>query len=143
MNRDLESEIQVRIQAFAQEMSTLMRQAAMEAMEDALGGGTGTRRARATPAAKAKGTPGRKPKAGKKAPAAKKRRGGKRTAAELLVLEEEFLKEVKKAGGRRVEEIGKAMGVSTKDLALPVKKLLSDKKIKTTGKRRATRYFAR
>jgi hypothetical protein len=32
-------------------------------------------------------------------------------------------------------------GASTKDLTLPVKKLLSGKKIRTQGEKRATEYF--
>lgn len=137
MNRDLENAIQDRIEAFSQDMTDLLRKSVLSAMEDALGGSS-SQKAKSAPAPR--GRP--KKVAGKKA-APKKRRGGKRTSSELEKLENDFLKEVKKTTGRRIEEIGKSMGVSTKDLALPVKKLMTDKKIKTTGQRRATRYFAR
>lgn len=141
MKNDLDSQIQRRIEEFAKEMSELMRQAALESVREALGGGT------AAPAPRRGRPPGRKAGGGKtaakKTRKGKGKRGAKRTAAELQALEDNFLKEVKKQGGRRIEEISKELGVTTKDLALPVRKLMADKQIKTTGQKRATRYFAR
>lgn len=140
MKNDLDSQIQRRIEEFAREMSDLMRQAALESVRDALGGG-GT----SAPAPRRGRPAGKKSSGTSSAPkkARKSKRGGKRTAEELKALEENFLKEVKKQGGRRIEEISKELGVSTKDLALPVRKLMAEKQIKTTGQKRATRYFAR
>jgi predicted transcriptional regulator len=43
--------------------------------------------------------------------------------------------------GQRIEEIAKGLELSTKDLVLPVKKLIGTKAIKPQGQRRATRYF--
>ena len=40
-----------------------------------------------------------------------------------------------------MEAIGKALGTPTKELNLPVKKLLSAKRIRTKGEKRATEYF--
>ena len=40
-----------------------------------------------------------------------------------------------------MEAIGKALGTPTKDLNLPVKKLLAAKKIRVEGQKRATEYF--
>jgi hypothetical protein len=48
---------------------------------------------------------------------------------------------VKANEGQRLEEIGKGLGVATKELKLPVLKLLAAKAIKTTGAKRGTRYF--
>lgn len=45
---------------------------------------------------------------------------------------------IKSKPGLRIEEIGRTLGIATKELALPAKKLLAEKKIKTTGNRRAT-----
>ena len=39
------------------------------------------------------------------------------------------------------EAIGKALATPTKDLTLPVKKLVAEKKIVAKGERRATKYF--
>ena len=40
-----------------------------------------------------------------------------------------------------MEALGKALGVATKDLTIPVKKLLASKRIRTHGEKRATEYF--
>ncbi len=81
--------------------------------------------------------PGPKPKAAKRA------KGAKRTAEEIDAVTKSLLAAIKKKPGQRIEEIGKGMNVSTKDLALPVAKLFDAKAIRTTGTRRATKYFPR
>jgi hypothetical protein len=40
-----------------------------------------------------------------------------------------------------MEAIGKALGVPTRELNLPIKKLLAAKRVKTQGHKRATEYF--
>jgi hypothetical protein len=70
-----------------------------------------------------------------------RRKGGKRDPKELAKLVESLYAAIKRKPGSRIEEIGKAMSVATKDLALPVAKLLASKRIKKTGTRRATKYF--
>jgi predicted transcriptional regulator len=50
---------------------------------------------------------------------------------------------IKKNPGQRIEQIGKALGTPTKELALPVKKLLAAKRIATRGQKRSTKYFPR
>jgi hypothetical protein len=49
---------------------------------------------------------------------------------------------VAKNPGVSVEQIKKAPGVETKDLQLPIVRMLAAMKLKTTGQRRGTRYFA-
>jgi predicted transcriptional regulator len=56
-------------------------------------------------------------------------------------LTESLLAAIKSGPGQRMEEIAKGLGTSTSELTLPAKKLLADKKIKTKGERRATKYF--
>ncbi|HEX6275298.1 MAG TPA: hypothetical protein VFZ53_19795 [Polyangiaceae bacterium] len=48
---------------------------------------------------------------------------------------------IKKNPGKRIEEIGQALGTPTKELVLPVRKLVAAKKVSTKGKKRATKYF--
>ena len=48
---------------------------------------------------------------------------------------------IKSNPGQGVEQIAKALGTSTKELTLPIRKLLGDKKITSKGQKRATRYF--
>jgi hypothetical protein len=58
-------------------------------------------------------------------------------------LTESLYKAIKSGPGRRIEQIGETLGVPTKDLALPAKKLISEKRVKTKGVKRATTYFAK
>ena len=70
-------------------------------------------------------------------------KGQKRKPRELAALEARLAAHIDSHVGNRIEQIAGHMGVKTKDLALPVKKLLAAKRIKTTGHTRATRYFPR
>lgn len=70
-------------------------------------------------------------------------RGGKRTAAELDKMAEQFQSFVAKHPGMRIEQINKQLGTTTKDLALPIRKLIADGTIKTKGAKRSTTYFAK
>ena len=68
-------------------------------------------------------------------------RGAKRTSDELDQLADGFVEFVSKNPGLRIEQINKQLGTSTKDLALPIRKLLADGVIKAKGKKRSTTYF--
>jgi hypothetical protein len=50
---------------------------------------------------------------------------------------------VAKNPGQSVEQNGKALGLKTKDLALPIIRMVDAKKLRTTGERRGTKYFAK
>jgi hypothetical protein len=78
--------------------------------------------------------------ASKDKPATKKA-GAKRDKQDLIDLQERLHQHITASPGLGVEQIGKAIGVSTKDLVLPVKKLLAAKKIRSEGAKRATRYW--
>lgn len=69
-------------------------------------------------------------------------KGMKRDTTEIERLSESFKAFVSKHPGQRIEQINQALGTHTKQLALPVRKLVADGVIKTKGKRRATTYFA-
>lgn len=68
-------------------------------------------------------------------------RGEKRSAQKLEATQDKLLSFVAKHPGLRIEEINRELGTSTKDLALPIRKLLAAKAIKTSGQRRSTKYF--
>jgi hypothetical protein len=70
-------------------------------------------------------------------------RGGKRTSAELDKMADQFQAFVAKHPGLRIEQINKQLGTTTKDLALPIRKLIADGSIKTKGAKRSTAYFAK
>jgi hypothetical protein len=69
------------------------------------------------------------------------RKGGKRSPEEIAALTGKLQAYVKKTPGQRIEQVAKAMGVSTAELVTPVTKLLTEKKLRKSGTRRATKYF--
>jgi len=158
---NLNSTIQARISSFLDELNRLLRDAALEAVTSALGASKPKAAAAAAkrPAAKRAATPAKaaapakaskaaKPKAAKAAaPAAARKasrgKGEKRSPATIKRTTDALAAYVKSNSGKRIEEISKAMGVSTKDLALPIKKLLSSKRISKRGEKRATKYFGK
>jgi len=97
-----------------------------------------------------KGTSLRKPaakaatKAATKAPAAPKKtaatKGQKRSLEEMEKLLTAIHNHVKANSGTRVEPMSKALNTPTKDLSLPLKKLVAAGKIQVVGEKRATEY---
>jgi hypothetical protein len=153
---DIEHDLRSRVEAFVNELSALIRRQALEAVEEVLKKGeTGSH----APAAR---RPGRPPKAApveaavehkaaarprgrpaKVVAAPKRRAGEKRTPQQLGQITEQVFGYIKANGGQGVEQIAKALGTSTKELTLPIRKLLGEKKIGSKGQKRATRYFPR
>jgi predicted transcriptional regulator len=70
-------------------------------------------------------------------------KGGKRSSEDLAKLTQSLLTYVKRKPGQRIEQIGAALELATKELALPAKKLIAEKKLSTKGQKRATVYFAK
>jgi len=133
MPKALDSEIQSRIQAFASELEELIRASALEALSEALGGS-------AVRAAGRRGGNGM-PKVTRTASAPGKHQ--KRDPSELDALTESLGAFIAKNPGKRIEEIAKSLSTSTKDLALPAKKLIATRRVSTTGQKRATTYHPR
>jgi hypothetical protein len=69
-------------------------------------------------------------------------RGAKRSSDELERMADDFHAFVAKHPGLRIEQINKQLGTTTKDLALPIRKLIADGALKTKGAKRSTTYFA-
>ena len=46
------------------------------------------------------------------------------------------------SSGLRIEQINKELGTTTRDLALPIRKLIAEGHLHTKGEKRATTYFA-
>jgi hypothetical protein len=102
-----------------------------------------------TPAGKKAGATGRSglPKA-TKAPKAKAvkaagSKGQKRDPEKLAALTDELLVHIKANPNQRIEQIGKSMLVSTKELALPARKLIADGFVVKSGNKRSTTYAAK
>jgi hypothetical protein len=132
---DFHNDMNRAVQGFVAQITELARRAALDTLESAFGG-RGSRGGGAAPlapiAAASSGRVGR-PRGG---------RGAKRTAADLEALSEQFAAFVKASPGLRIEQINKQLGTSTKDLALPIRKLISDGVITAKGQKRSTTYFA-
>jgi len=48
---------------------------------------------------------------------------------------------VKANPGMRIEQINKELGTTTKDMALPIRKLISERMVISKGNKRSTTYF--
>jgi DNA-binding NtrC family response regulator len=132
----LEEQIRKSIDSFVDELNALVRQAAIKAVQDALGGDAAAPRrpaARPPPSHSAASAPSRR---------TRRSRRLKRSPRALAKLQATLLDEIAHNPGQRIEAIGRRLGVSTKDLNLPMKKLLTDRKIKKKGEKRATEYYA-
>ncbi len=129
---DLQNEMNRTVQSFVAQISELARRAAINTLESAFAGRAGRRGGGVAVVATSNGRVGR-PRGG---------RGAKRTAADLEALSERFASFVKSNPGLRIEQINKELGTTTKDLALPIRKLISSGQVSTKGKKRSTTYFA-
>jgi len=134
---DFQIEMNHAVQGFVTQITELARRAAIDTLESAFGGRLPAGRAPAIAVAEIASTSfargvGR-PRGG---------RGAKRTSADLEALSERFASFVKANPGLRIEQINKELGTTTKDLALPIRKLISEGAITTKGQKRSTTYFA-
>jgi hypothetical protein len=123
---DFQNQMNRVVASFVEQVTELARRAAMDTLEAALSGRQGRR-----PAATADAAPGRV-----------RGRGAKRSPDELDKLAERFQAFVKENPGLRIEQINKQLGTTTKDLALPIRKLLAEGAIHAKGQKRSTTYFA-
>jgi hypothetical protein len=121
-----EQQISQRVQAFVSEITELARQQALETLSRSLsaGGGVIARRGR-----------------GRNGAAFAADSGGRRSAEQLEATQRALLSEITSRPGQRIEPIGQRLGVPTKELALPIRKLIANGSIRAEGQRRATKYF--
>jgi N-acetylmuramoyl-L-alanine amidase len=140
---NIHDQISSRIKAFAAELEELVKRAAIDAVTQSLGSGSGALASsapssapRSAPRAAAASAP---PAA--KAPSRRASKGGKRPPEELAAMVTRAGDWIKSNPGHGVEDMAKAMSVQTKELALPIAKLLKSKTIKKRGQKRATKYY--
>jgi hypothetical protein len=119
---DFQTEMNHLVSGFVTQITELARRAAIDTLESALG--------KRGPGIALRGGYG------------SRRKGAKRTSNELDKLADQFISFVGKNPGLRIEQINKQLGTTTKDLALPIRKLVADGEIKTKGAKRSTQYFA-
>ena len=119
------------VESLVEQLNGFIQHAELETLQTALNGGNqssqrGTKLSRARAVAGSRGY----------------ETGAKRTPAELAALIKKLHAHIAKNPGLRIEAIGTGLGVPTKALVLPVKRLISEKKLSTKGQKRATVYFA-
>src|SRR5687767_7400718 len=120
----IDTAIRTQIDQFLTSISQLVRQAAVEAVKDALGATDGKV---AGPVRRGPGRP-RKVQASTGAVASSKAKPGKRgrrSAADVEVVGTQVLSYVQANPGHRLEEIGRGLGVDTAGLKRPIQHLLA------------------
>jgi hypothetical protein len=136
---DFQNEMNRTVQSFVAQITQLAHRAAIDTLESAFTGraaGGGVVRNGGRPAAAIA-----LPSLGVTRGRARGGRGAKRTPADLEALSQKFATFVKSNPGLRIEQINKDLGTTTKDLALPIRKLIADGMISVKGKKRSTTYF--
>jgi len=126
-------ELRERVDAFVDDLSELIRRAALEAVQEALG---------SEDVAVSRG-PGRPPKATREVAGPTSSFAGKRlrrTAADLEALATDVLEFVRELPGEGVEAISRGIGVASKELKRPIQQLLAEGRLRTEGQRRGTTY---
>jgi hypothetical protein len=128
MNSQIQHQVNQRIQGFVTEITELARKAAYETLSAVL----------------TQGVPGKS--AGRdaglgRALQLRSRKGGKRSPDEIAATADRLLQYIRANPGQRMESIATAMSSSTRELALPIKRLLRGRQIQVQGQKRATSYF--
>ncbi len=129
--------IRAALDSFVEDISNLIQQAALESVEQALAG------ASVIPGRRGGRGAGRAVATSFVALGRGRKKGAKRTAEELEQLIKKLHGYIAKNPGQRIEQIAQGLDITTKELNLPAKKLISDKKLSTKGQKRATTYFAK
>ena len=137
---DIDSAIRVRVDAFVNDLGNLVRAAAVEAVRGALGDGSAAPRRRGRPR---KAAPVLGGIARRAAPlAGRRRRRGRRSSEAVGATSDKVRAHVRANPGQRLEEMGRAFGMPTSELKLPVSKLMAAGELRTEGAKRGTRYYA-
>ena len=111
---------------FVAQVANLARRAAMDTLEHALAG-AGTGRA---PAGRGRG----RAAVSLAGPSSRRPKGAKRPPGEIARTKTRVYEYIRTHPGQRIEQINKALGTTTKDLTLPIKKLIADKAVKHPGR---------
>jgi hypothetical protein len=126
---DLNSQISKLVSEFVDNVTALARRAAVDTLTGALDD-RGPRR---------RGLPS---SGGDLLKAERRGKGAKRSSTQLDRLQTRVMEFVSANPGMRIEQINKELGTSTRDLQLPIRKLIATGALKSKGEKRATTYFA-
>src|SRR6187402_2634372 len=129
--------IRAALDSFVADITDLIQQAALQSVEDALAS------ASTIPGKRGRGRASLAPVTSFVSLSQSRKKGAKRTPEELEQLIKKLHGYIAKNPGQRIEQIAQGLDISTKELNLPAKKLISEKKLSTKGQKRATTYFAK
>jgi len=115
---DVQTQLNRLVTNFVDEVTTLAREAAVELLSAGLG-----------------------PRRGSSLSGRGRGKGIKRTSGDLAKIGDELVTYVSANPGLRIEQINKALGTVTRDLQLPIRKLIAEGALKTKGQKRSTLYF--
>jgi len=132
----LNDQIRLRVEAFVSELESLIREAALQSISEALGGKSVTHR---------RPSPAPRPHRSEAEP---RHSGGKkarirRSLSQLAAVADRVHAYVSENPGKRGEEIKSALKIGTKEWARPVQMLIESGRVTTKGEKRATSYFAK
>jgi hypothetical protein len=128
--KDVERRIRAKIEAFVAELTELVAEAALQSVAEALRGLGKPSSRKPAPRALSQKTP-----RGRASGTAKRSRGEiDETAGTVLAI-------VEGNPGLGVIAIARELGTTTKDLVLPIKRLMSAGAITSKGQKRATKYY--
>jgi hypothetical protein len=122
---NLQSKVNHTVQGFVAQVVELVRHAALESLQTAF----------ATP-----GATGPAPPQGEPEPAMAL--GRRRTPGDLDDLAKRLASVVRANPGLRIAELAERLGTPTRQLSVPIRKLVADGTIQPRGRRRATTYIA-
>jgi hypothetical protein len=117
----LERQIAERVDAFVAELSAIIRKAALQSASEIL-----AEQAR-EPSESGRGS--------------SRNARGKRSPEALDAVAEDLVAAITANPGQRIEELATQLGLPSRELALPARKLLASRIITRKGERRATRYY--
>jgi len=145
MTKSTHDRIQDRIQAFVAEIMAIVGESLREraARERAGRRSTGRPRGKAAGAQAARGRPRARRGATPERTAVAARSGGKRSPDELQQVQDSLLEVIELNPGQRMEALGVLLKLPTRTLALPMRRLIASRHVRSSGQRRATTYFAR
>ncbi|MCC6217326.1 MAG: DNA-binding protein [Polyangiaceae bacterium] len=130
---DINQRIQEKVEAFVEDLSALVRRAAVQAVEASLGV---VAEKVAAPSPRSRKASAAKPQRKKAAAVV----GQKRPPEEIAQTLDNVLAYVTENPGVGVEQIAAALGTKTRLLTLPIRKLLESGALTRDGEKRATKY---
>ena len=137
---NIEAETRACVDSFVADLTEIVKRGTVESVLAAISGSLNAPKAKRGPGRPRKAAPKAAPKAASKASTGGKR--GRRSSKAVTKTTEAALAFVTANPGCTVGDIGASVGISTKELRLPLQKLLASGQLTTTGQKRGTRYHA-